>query len=118
MARFLCDENIFPSTKHILEILGNDVVDIKDTEFVGCSDKVVSKIARKENRIIITMDLDFANIYKFPPSIHPGIIVIRVRPAVPERVDKVMNLFLRKFAPNNMKNFLVILDEKGFRIRK
>ncbi len=39
--------------------------------------------ARREDRILVTLDLDFSNIRAYPPEAHSGIVVLR-----PRRQDK------------------------------
>jgi predicted nuclease of predicted toxin-antitoxin system len=87
MLKLLSDENIFPSTLELLRCHGLDVKDIKEMKLCGINDKEVMELARREDRPLITLDMHFSNIFLFPPSECPGIIVVRVRPAVPSKVD-------------------------------
>jgi predicted nuclease of predicted toxin-antitoxin system len=50
---------------------------------------VIASRSQAEDRVLVTLDLDFSNIRAYPPSQHAGIIVLR-----PKRQDKRMVLKL------------------------
>lgn len=118
MLRLLSDENIFPSTLALLRSHGLDIKDIKEMKLWGINDKKVMELARREDRLLITLDMHFSNVFLFPPSECPGIIVVRVRPAVPSKVDQAIKCFLQALQPEKVKNALIIVEENKFRIRK
>jgi predicted nuclease of predicted toxin-antitoxin system len=70
MLRFLADENIFPSTLQLIRSKGHDVLDIKEANFNGITDAEVIELARKEDRVLLTLDMHFTNI--FLPFSNPG----------------------------------------------
>jgi len=45
----------------------------------GAKDETVATTSRTERRVLVTLDLDFANIWANPPGEHSGIIVLRVK---------------------------------------
>jgi predicted nuclease of predicted toxin-antitoxin system len=45
----------------------------------GKTDSEVTAKCLKENRILVTSDLDFADIKLYPPKNYPGFIVLRVK---------------------------------------
>jgi predicted nuclease of predicted toxin-antitoxin system len=65
---------------------------VADENLAGADDTAIARSVRAEARILITLDLDFANIQAYPPSAHSGIIVLRLK-----RQDKyaVLELVLR-----------------------
>lgn len=118
MLKFLTDENIFPSTLQILRSYNLDVMDIKELGLTGISDREIIDLAKREGRILVSLDLHFANIFLFPPAECPGIIVIRIKPAVPAKVDRAVEDFLQRMEPQKIQNALVIIGEDKFRIRR
>jgi predicted nuclease of predicted toxin-antitoxin system len=60
-----------------------------DERLGGADDSVIASRSRAEDRVLITLDLDFSNIRVYPPSEHAGIIVLR-----PKKQDKRMVLKL------------------------
>jgi predicted nuclease of predicted toxin-antitoxin system len=58
----------------------------------GAADEILASRCREEDRILVTLDLDLANLLAYPPATTPGIIVLRSK-----RQDKVtvLNLFAK-----------------------
>ena len=113
---FLTDENIYkPIITHLRE-LGHDVLDIKKLKLFGISADEILKIALKENRILITLDTDFADIRFLPTSCH-GVIVLRFKSTPISKIIVIIEQFLKQVKPDDIKNSLVILEEDKFRIR-
>jgi predicted nuclease of predicted toxin-antitoxin system len=50
---------------------------VADERLVGAEDSVIAAKSRDEDRILTTLDLDFANIRAYPPAEYAGIIVLR-----------------------------------------
>ena len=48
----------------------------------GSNDDSIYEICKKENRTLVTFDLDFANIIRYPADETQGIIVCRIRKQV------------------------------------
>jgi len=115
MLRFLADENILPSTLQLIRSEGHDVLDIKEANFKGITDAEVIQLSRKEGRILLTLDMHFTNIFLFPPSQTPGIVVIRAKPAVPAKVDAIVAQFLEHLKPEEISGALSIISERGTR---
>jgi predicted nuclease of predicted toxin-antitoxin system len=56
---------------------GHDVQTVVQEGLSGASDTKLYEICREENRCLITLDLDFADVVRFPPRSVGGIVVIR-----------------------------------------
>ena len=56
---------------------------VADEGMTGADDSALATASRSEGRILVTLDLDFANIRAYPPADYAGIIVLR-----PKRQDK------------------------------
>ncbi len=62
--KLLADMPISPKTVAHLRSLGNDVYRISEKGLYKAKDHDIIEIAVRENRVILTMDLDFAAILK------------------------------------------------------
>ncbi|HAX98991.1 MAG TPA: hypothetical protein DCY12_08945 [Candidatus Atribacteria bacterium] len=71
------DENISRHLKATLVNLGHDAITTADENLLGQSDLAVAKAAKGEKRILLTLDIEFADIRKYPPGSHSGIILFR-----------------------------------------
>ena len=77
--KFKTDENLPIEAATTLREAGFDAETIWDEKLSGADDLVVETTSRNEGRILLTLDLDFANIRAYPPREHPGIIVLRLK---------------------------------------
>ncbi len=59
MLRFLADENIFPTTVKLIRSKGYDVLDIKEANLTSITDAEVIQRAKKEGRILLTLDMHY-----------------------------------------------------------
>ena len=50
---------------------------IWDETLAGAKDEILAERARTESRVLVTLDLDFADIRAYVPDRHAGIIVLR-----------------------------------------
>jgi predicted nuclease of predicted toxin-antitoxin system len=74
--RFKLDENLPEEAAGILRDAGFAADTVGDENLSGADDASTSS---SEGRILVTLDLDFANIRAYPPGEHCGIIVLRVK---------------------------------------
>ena len=76
--RLKLDENLGRRWLQQLRGAGHDVDNVWDEGLSGASDVDVLAAAVRERRALVTLDLDFANPLRFPPSETAGIAVLRV----------------------------------------
>ncbi|MBI5180308.1 MAG: DUF5615 family PIN-like protein, partial [Nitrospirae bacterium] len=107
-------ENISPEITSNLRTLGYDVKSVREC-CKGSSDEKIAEIAIKEERIIITYDLDFGELYW---HLGAGSIVLRLRTKNPPLVLKYLMDFLKTISEQKveMKNKLAILKEGKIRL--
>ncbi|MBU0502720.1 MAG: DUF5615 family PIN-like protein [Candidatus Margulisbacteria bacterium] len=116
--KFLLDENLPIETVAVLREIGCDVKNVHDLKLAGKSDEKIIEVARKEKRILITLDLDFSNILNYPPKSHPGIIVLRLDNPNRKNIINTIKQFLKIIKTEEIKRSLIILEDKEYRIRK
>ena len=93
--KFKVDENLPAEYASILRGAGFEADTVFDEKLSGASDSVLSKRCCTEDRVLMTLDLDFANVQAYPPKSHPGIVVFR-----PESQDKPTLLgILKRLVP-------------------
>ena len=76
--KFKLDENFGSRTQQIFEEKGHDVQTVRDENLQGASDVELYNICCLEQRCLVTLDLDFSNVLRFPPHEGAGIVVIRL----------------------------------------
>lgn len=82
--KFKLDENLPAEAAEVLQASGFEAHAVWDESLSGAADEAIAIRARDEGRILVTLDLDFADIRTYPPGEHTGIIVLR-----PKNQDKV-----------------------------
>jgi predicted nuclease of predicted toxin-antitoxin system len=75
--KFKTDENLPLEAAATFREAGFNVETIWDEALSGATDEIVAARARSESRVLVTLDLDFANIQAYPPDRHAGIVVLR-----------------------------------------
>ena len=90
------DENLSRHLKDQLLPLGHNVSTAFEEGLLGKVDVDVSAAAKGEDRMVFTLDLDFADLRKFPPGSHPRIILFRPRSMGPMAVNEFVLKFVRE----------------------
>lgn len=75
--RIKTDENVPRDAAAVLADAGHDVETAVAEGLSGHSDQGVIERCLLEQRALVTLDLDFADIRRFPPASHAGIILLR-----------------------------------------
>src|SRR4051794_40591170 len=77
MMRFKLDENVPTEIASLLQRRGHDVATVRDQQLGGKADSSTADVCHGEDRALITLDLDFADIRQSPPCESKGIIILR-----------------------------------------
>jgi predicted nuclease of predicted toxin-antitoxin system len=78
------DENFDRRLMPVLAADGHEVDTVPSEGLGGSDDDTVYATCRANGRVLITLDLDFSNPFRFPPDDTEGIIVVRPpRPILP-----------------------------------
>ncbi len=72
------DENLPESLLTALAALGHDADNVTQEGLAGHSDPDVWAAAQKEDRFLITQDLDFSDVRRFSPGTHCGLLLVRL----------------------------------------
>lgn len=72
------DENLGAVAADLLRREGHDVSTVPEEGLCGTPDVLVAAAAAAEGRVLVTMDMGFANPVRRPPSGTPGVAVIRL----------------------------------------
>lgn len=116
--KLFANENLYEPLIDFLKSLGHDVSSIREEGLSGISDDTVYKMACKERRVIITMDKDFARMFRFPPEGCGGIIVVKIYKRTVEETLQIFKNHFPLLKPDDIKDKLVIITPEGIRIRR
>ena len=76
--RVKLDENLPIQFKRLFTESGHDAATVLDEGIGGATDVEIASACLAEDRVLLTQDLDFADIRAYPPSEYPGIVVFRL----------------------------------------
>ena len=115
--KLLLDENLSPLHANTLRQLGHDTVSVVESGLSGADDSVIRASAIKGDRILVTLDADFANVSRYPPAHSPGVIRLRIHPATEGAIDALLRSAIPRLVGLSLKGKLVVADSKRIRIR-
>jgi predicted nuclease of predicted toxin-antitoxin system len=75
--KFKLDENLSARLIVLFTQAGHHAETVAQEELSGASDARLFEVCCAEDRCLITLDLDFADVLRFPPRRTPGIAVLR-----------------------------------------
>ncbi len=117
--KFKLDENFGIRTQHIFESAGHDVHTVHQEVMQGSSDQRLYEVCCREQRCLITLDLDFADVTRFPPQQAGGIVVIRVprNPSI-SLLETLIRQFLQTVEQMSVSQKLWIVEVGRIRIHQ
>ncbi len=115
--KFKVDENLPTELTEILSDAGHDAVTILEEKMGGAPDEEIAALCRKEERAIVTLDTDFADLRSYPPAEYPGIVVFRLQRQDKSHVLEVGRRFVAALERERLANRLWIVEEGRIRIR-
>ena len=77
--KFKIDENLPVEVADQLQQANYDALTVYDQDLVGAIDENIADVCLAEGRVLVTLDLDFADIRAYPPEKYPGTILMRLR---------------------------------------
>ena len=115
--KFKFDENLPSDLGALLRREGHDAHSVFDEGLRGAADPSIAKVCRVEQRILITLDLDFAHIRNYPPHDYCGIIVLRLTRQDRDTVLAIIPRVLELLRTEPISQRLWIVDDHRTRIR-
>ena len=115
--KFLIDADCHRSIGIALQKDGHQVADIRDLK-PNCPDENIYDLIRLESYLLITRDMDFSNILRYPASSNCGIILLRVRLM---RVDEIILLLrdlLSRVTIQDLQGSITVINKNRYRIHK
>jgi len=116
--RFKLDENIPRRVEPALTRLGHDVETALSEGLAGAPDPTLFAACKAEGRVLVTLDLDFADIRGYPPGSHSGVWVLRPADQAFASVLSLVLAGVRLAAMERTAGQLWVIDEKRVRIRE
>lgn len=111
------DENISPIHARELRGDGYDALAVMDAGLAGASDERILEFAIKDDRILVTLDADFANMLRFPAENTPGLVRLRLHPPTEQAIRDTLRKTLLLLKNIELRGRLAIVEPNKIRIR-
>ena len=118
MTKLKLDENLSVLLRGTLSRMGYDVRTAREEDLVGRPDIEIAAAAHKEDRVLLTLDLEFGDLRKHPPGTHPGIVLFRPRSLGPLTVNRFIEAFLKSADLEDFPGSIIIVDPSKVRVRR
>jgi len=115
--RILADLHIAPRTVQFLRGLQHDVVRVNDLFPPTASDEEIVAAAMRENRVILTQDLDFSDLIALSGRTAPSLITLRLATSRVEYVNAILKQALPALEADATAGAIVTIQEGGVRRR-
>jgi predicted nuclease of predicted toxin-antitoxin system len=117
--KFKLDENFGTRTQQIFRSHGHDVLTVRDQNLQGCADQRLYDVCCTEQRCLVTLDLDFSDVLRFPSQQAYGIVVIRVphNPTLP-LLEQLVRQFLNSLETMSVDKKLWIVETGRIRVHQ
>lgn len=116
--RFLVDMNLATDVAAWLRTQGHDAVHRRELGLQKLGDEAVLAKAVAEKRIVVTFDLDFADISAAAGEARVAVILFRLRSAQTARIVDRLQGVLASASPALERGAVVIVEEARLRIRR
>jgi predicted nuclease of predicted toxin-antitoxin system len=114
---FKLDENLPASAVTALRGAGFDTSSVLLQGLGGSKDPHVAAVCREERRILVTLDLDFADIRTYPPGSGPGVVILRpARQSIQDILDLIA-VFVDAITREPVDGALWIVERERIRVR-
>jgi predicted nuclease of predicted toxin-antitoxin system len=115
--KFKIDENLPIEFADLLIRVGHQAMTVYEQHLEGNSDQVIIDTCTKEGYILVTLDLDFADIRAYPPTQYPGLMVFRVVHQDKRHLMEVFQRAIPVLMQEPIEGRLWIIEETRVRIR-
>jgi predicted nuclease of predicted toxin-antitoxin system len=115
--RFKTDENLPEEFAQILRAADWDALSVLEERLGGTVDPEIARICQSEARVLITLDMGFADIRSYPPHEYVGIIVLRPAQQDKPNILAIANRIVMALNDHPIDHELWIVDDRKIRIR-
>ena len=116
--RFKVDEYLPAQCVDQVRDTGHAALSVHDQGLSGAPDPRVAEVCTAEERVLVSLDLDFADIRTYPPSESAGIIVFRLRSQDAVTLRRVVDRLLVLLPDESPAGRLWVVEEDKVRIRE
>lgn len=115
--RFLADMPISRSTVYHLRSQNHDVIHLLDLGLEQAKDHEIAELAAAQERVLLTMDLDFGAIIAASKAGSPSVVIFRLRDNRPAIVNDLLDGNLSQVAASLEQGAIAVFEVDKVRVR-
>lgn len=116
--RFIADIHISPLTVAALQQQGYDILRVTEVLPATAADAEILELARAENRIVLTQDLDFSALVALGGYVQPSLVTLRLSSAQPDIVSQRLLKVLPQLKQVLIEGSVITIEDTAVRFRK
>ena len=116
--RFLVDVGVSLSTVKVLREKGHDAVHLREQVPQRLPDEKILEKARQESRIILTFDLDFADLLALGMAQSPSVMIFRLNDETPASVIPRMLSVIQERRQELEEGAIIMVEDSRYRLRR
>lgn len=116
MLKLMADECIHNDVILALRQNGFDVLTIKEAGLTGSDDEIIFNFAQDKQRILLTFDRSFGDIFHFNITKSSGVIIVLISQMTKNEVINILLNFLNLIKNQGIDGKLVIIGKTKIRI--
>ncbi len=112
------DENVPQDAVEYLRLAGLDVTSVLEQGLAGADDPRIYGVCQEEDRVLITLDVGFADLLTYPPRQSAGVVVLRLKRQGRDAVMGALRAIVEHLRHGDVRCRLWIVDEHRIRVRQ
>jgi len=116
--KFKLDENLRQECAAVFRHAGLPADTVAEENLSGADDSALFERCKREDRILIILDLDFSDVREYAPGSHPGVIVLRPSSQEKQQLIALSARLANLMSERSPAKQLWIVDERRVRIRE
>jgi predicted nuclease of predicted toxin-antitoxin system len=116
--RFPLDMNLSPELANWFRSEGHDAIHVFDIGFGSLSDAEIFTRAAAENRVVVSLDLDFGEIAGLAGEARTGVVLLRLRQARRSHVQQRLGVAISRASEALRSGAIVIVEDTRIRVRR
>lgn len=116
--KFLLNMNVSRELGKRLSILGHTSRHVGDLGMARASDSEIVSVAKVNQEIIVTHDLDYGNLLAFSGESSPSVIIFRTKNTHPSNLFNHLTKRWTEIEQSLLNGAIVVIEDGTLRIRK
>jgi predicted nuclease of predicted toxin-antitoxin system len=116
--KFLADAGISPKTVAALISAGHAATHIRALGMQRADDRDILELARTEGSVVLTFDLDFADLMALGIASTPSVVIFRLSDETPSSVNAKLLPVLLEQRDALAQGALVMVEDSRYRLRR